>query len=437
MNKLLAVIRREYIAGVRTRSFLISTLLGPVLMIGISVLPVLIMSKLGSGTTRIAVVDQTGRMYDRVRDHVTRDSGEATATNRNENTARNGVARARFQLEQADLVNNSIDETKRDLNRRVRKEELDAYIVLPQDVLENGKVEYYARNTSDVFAAERMRNRITSAVIEQRMSDAQIDQGRLAQLQRRVELDAIKVGGEGEQRDAGGSFWLAYAVGGLIYVMVLLYGNAVLAAVVEEKTTRVSEVLFSSIRPLPLLVGKILGVSLVALTQFLIWVLVSVLLGLYGAGAMAASGGELSLPRIAPEIYIYIILFFLVGYFVYSTCYALVGSMVTTSQEGTGMAMPITFMFVIAFILTTPVIRNPNSTFSLLMSIIPFFSPIIMLLRIMTETPPFWQIALSLLIGFASVVGLMWLAARVYRTGMLMYGKRATIPEVMRWVRQS
>ncbi len=101
------------------------------------------------------------------------------------------------------------------------------------------------------------------------------------------------------------------------------------------------------------------------------------------------------------------------------------------------MAMPITFMFVIAFILTTPVIRNPNSTFSLLMSIIPFFSPIIMLLRIMTETPPFWQIALSLLIGFASVVGLMWLAARVYRIGMLMYGKRATIPEVMRWVRPS
>jgi len=435
MNKLLAVVKREYLEGVRTRSFLITTMLGPLLMLGISVLPVMVMSRIGGGTTRIAVVDQTNQMYERVRDHITRDNAEATANRRNERTTRGGVSGARYELEQVALANNSLEETKRNLSERVRRGELNAYVVIPPNVLENGKVEYYARNTSDVFTAERMRNRITSAVVEQRMSDAQIDQGRLAELQRRVEIDAIKVDGEGERRDSG-SFWLAYIVGGVIYAMVLLYGNAVLSSVVEEKTTRVSEVLFSSIRPLPLLAGKLLGVSLVALTQVIVWVLVSVLLSLYGAGALVASGAEFTLPRIRPEVYVYLILFFLVGYFVYSTCYALVGSMVTTAQEGTGMAMPITFMFVIAFVLTTPVISNPNSSFSVLMSLIPFFSPIIMLLRIMTETPPFWQIALSLLIGFASIVGLMWIAARVYRTGMLMYGKRATIPEVMRWVRQ-
>ena len=446
MNKLLAVIKREYLERVRTRSFLVSTLLGPLLMVGLTMLPVLVMTRLGS-TTRIAVVDQTGRVYDRVRDRfmhddagaaaATREDDDAAANRGNRGAVRRSGVRDRYRVEQAAIVNNSLQETKRQLNERVRKGELDAYIVLPPNILSDGKAEYYARNTSDVITVERLRNRLTRAVIEQRMSDAHIDQERIAELQRRVEMEAVKVREEDEQRDSGGSFWLAYIVGGIIYATVLLYGNAVLSAVVEEKTTRVSEVLFSSIRPFPLLLGKLLGVSLVALTQLGIWLLASVLLSLYGAGMLMASGAEFSLPRIAPEVYVYLILFFLVGYFVYSACYALVGSMVTTTQEGTGLAMPITFMFVLAFILTTPVIRNPNSTFSVLMSLIPFFSPIIMLLRIMTETPPFWQIALALLIGFATAACLIWLSARIYRIGMLMYGKRATIPEVMRWVRQA
>jgi ABC-2 type transport system permease protein len=125
------------------------------------------------------------------------------------------------------------------------------------------------------------------------------------------------------------------------------------------------------------------------------------------------------------------------GYFIYATLYALVGSMVTTSQEGGQVAMPVLFMLIIGFYLSFNIIRNPSSPLAFWTSMIPFFSPITMLVRIVSQTPPFWQIALSLVIGFATVVGLMWLAARIYRIGMLMYGKRATIPEVMRWVRQA
>jgi ABC-2 type transport system permease protein len=136
-------------------------------------------------------------------------------------------------------------------------------------------------------------------------------------------------------------------------------------------------------------------------------------------------------------VFVYFALFFLLGYFIYATIYVLLGSMVTTTQEGGMLAMPIILLLVIGFYMAFPVIQRPDSSFAFWASMFPFFSPITMLVRIVTKTPPFWQIGLSLLIGFATVILLTWLAARVYRIGMLMYGKRATIPEVWRWVRES
>jgi ABC-2 type transport system permease protein len=137
------------------------------------------------------------------------------------------------------------------------------------------------------------------------------------------------------------------------------------------------------------------------------------------------------------SVYFYFILFFLLGYFVYSTLYAMVGSIVTTPQEGGQLAMPIVLVLVIAFYFFLPVSRNPDSDFAFWISLVPFFAPIAMLVRIVTQTPPFWQIALSLFIGFSTVAFLTWLTSRIYRIGMLMYGKRASIPEIVRWVRQS
>ena len=179
--------------------------------------------------------------------------------------------------------------------------------------------------------------------------------------------------------------------------------------------------------------GKLIGVSLVALTQFAIWGVALVGLGAY----FAAKGMAVSFPRIPAGVFAYLVLFFLLGYFIYATIYALVGAMVTTAQEGGQVALPVILLLVIGFYLAFPVIRSPNSGFAFWVSMVPFFSPITMLVRVVTQTPPVWQILLSLLIGAATVVLLIWLAARIYRTGMLMYGKRATLPEVWRWVRQA
>src|SRR5437870_8786135 len=184
-------------------------------------------------------------------------------------------------------------------------------------------------------------------------------------------------------------------------------------------------------RSFPLMMGKLIGVSFVALTQLGIWAMA--FLGI----SVWAAGSSITKPHISPVLFFYFVLYFLMGYFIYATVYAVVGSMVTTTQEGGQLALPVVLMLVAGFYLSFSIIRSPNSSLAFWASMFPFFAPITMLVRIVTETPPFWQILLSLTIGFATVVGLVWLTSRIYRVGMLMYGKKASIPEVWRWVRQA
>jgi ABC-2 type transport system permease protein len=147
--------------------------------------------------------------------------------------------------------------------------------------------------------------------------------------------------------------------------------------------------------------------------------------------------GDVVIPQLPGSFFIYFFLFFVLGYFIYASLYVLIGSMVSTAQEGGQLAMPVIFLLMAGLYMAFPVIRAPNSSFAIWVSMMPFFAPIVMIVRIVSQTPPLWQILLSLGIGAGTVVLLLWLASRIYRIGMLMYGKRATIPEVMRWIRQS
>ncbi|MCA1555452.1 MAG: ABC transporter permease, partial [Acidobacteria bacterium] len=314
--------------------------------------------------------------------------------------------------------------------------ELGVYIVLPEKILEEGRAEYYGRNVSDVITTTQLRHSLNRAIVEQRLSEANIDRDRVRQLSKEIKMETTKVSESGLERDSGGGFGLAMFIGIFIYMAILMYGQVILSSVVEEKTTRVSEVLFSSVRPFHLMAGKLIGVALVAITQYVIWAVLFGAFALYGVGMLAASGMDVPLPNVPLSFIVYGLLFFIVGFLMYATIYVLVAAMVTTEKEAGQMAMPVIFLSVISIYMAFPVIRSPNSSFAFWVSIAPFFSPITMLVRIVTETPPFWQIALSLGIGLATVVFFVWVAARIYRVGMLMYGKSASIPEVLRWLRQ-
>ncbi|HEV2704892.1 MAG TPA: ABC transporter permease, partial [Pyrinomonadaceae bacterium] len=419
MNKFLAVVKREYIQRVRTKMFIVATVLGPVMMALFTVVPAILTNMKTGGPVRIAIVDETGVLYEQVREAIltgrqdeeeeepTGDAAAASAANENsmERMRRTGAkAEAGYDVRQVALGGETVEAVKRRLDEQVKRDELDAYLILPADLLQQGEARYYSRNTGDVFTRGQLEDRLTRAVRNQRMAVNNISPALMGAINKPVKLRAARAGDESEREDKGQGFVMVFVVGFLIYMTILMYGQLVLAAVIEEKETRISEVLFSSIRSFPLMMGKLIGVSLVALTQLLIWGLAFALFALYGAGMLAAGGVEFSMPDIPASFILYFFLFFLLGYFIYATIYALVGAMVTTAQEGGQVALPVILLLVIGFYLAFPVIRSPNSGFAFWVSMVPFFLPITMLVRVVTQTPPVWQILLSLFIGVATVV---------------------------------
>jgi ABC-2 type transport system permease protein len=445
MRKFLAVVKREYVQRVRTKFFVVATILGPLLMAGFTVVPALMFSIKAGGPTRLAIVDQTGKMYGRVAKELIsgKDQRSDNTTRRvpgqvpgGPNDPKQQISQAgqmikgSFAVEEARLGDRPLDEARRSLEVRIRDRELDGYVVLPANLLKDGQPEFRARNTADLFTKETIQSAINRAVRGQRLVDAGIDEKTVAKASEPVDLKTIEAGGKESKGEA--SFFLVFGLGLLIYMSVLLYGQFVLGAVIEEKETRIAEILFSSMRSFPLMMGKLIGVSLVALTQLGIWAAAFSIFSLWAAG-----GSSITLPHIPPMVFVFFILYFLMGYFIYSTVYAVVGSMVTTTQEGGQLALPVVLLLVAGFYLSFNIIRSPNSSLAFWASMVPFFAPITMLVRIVTETPPLWQILLSFGIGIATIVGLIWLASRIYRIGMLMTGKKATIPEVWRWVRQA
>src|SRR5713226_9254655 len=445
MKKFLAVVKREYIQRVRTNFFVVSTILGPVMMAAFTVVPALMFTIKAGGPTRLAIIDQTGKLYERVaKDLVSGKDrrGRSGApeppmqppigpSDRKEQINQAGkLIKESFAVEEVHLGNRSLEEVTKDLEARILSRNLDGYVLLPPNLLKDGQPEFRARNTADPFTRDTVESAISRAVRGQRLVDAGIKEEAVEKASQPVDLKTIEAGGKESKGEA--SFFFVFGLGLLIYMSVLLYGQLVLGAVIEEKETRIAEILFSSIRSFPLMMGKLVGVSLVALTQMGIWAAAFLIISAWVVG-----GSSITLPHIPPIVFVYFSLYFLMGYFIYSTVYAVVGSMVTTTQEGGQLAMPVVLMLIAGFFLSFNIIRSPNSSLAFWASMFPFFAPITMLVRIVTETPPLWQILLSLGIGAATIVGLVWVASRIYRVGMLMTGKKATIPEVWRWVRQA
>jgi ABC-2 type transport system permease protein len=446
MKKLWTIVKREYLTRVNSKAFIFSTILGPIVMAAFVVVPVLIAMIDTGEVTRIAIVDHTGRIYDRVRESIT-NSGDGSrftglpmdmSQSPKERASQAGVATtADFEVEKVEPAGRALEDLKRELNERVRREELDGYILIPADVFTGKKAEYYGRNVGDFITSIRIEEGLSSAVNEQRLADAGVDHEVLRELSKRVIVDTFKVSEEREIQDSGEGFFLVLGVGFLVFIMILMYGGAVLSAVIEEKETRIAEVLFSSVRAFPLMLGKLVGVSLVALTQFAIWGLIIGGFSLFGVATLQRQGVDLPMPPVSATNVACFLLFFLLGFFMYASVYAVIGAIVTTYDESQGFLMVAIVPLILSFYLVFPVVRSPESTVAFWASIIPLSSPVIMPVRIVSQAVPFWQIGLSLLTCFGMAILLTWLAARIYRIGMLMYGKRATIPEVWRWLRQA
>jgi ABC-2 type transport system permease protein len=440
VRKLFAIIRHEYLKRVRSFGFIFTTVLGPLLLAATFIVPVLI-AFIQPSPPRIAVLDQSNQLYESLSSAVTEHHGWSTGgLNVSTPVIRPGVSTqgfdlATFKLERAELPALSFEESKQELSRRVRANQIEGFLIIPADVLQTGRVEYFGRNSGDPISNEQFDDYVRRAIIEQRLARAGVNRIQLQEVTSNIVTNRVQLTQSGEEKTTNAAFYQIIGLGLLLFITLISYGGMMLTAVSQEKESRLAEILFSSVRSFTLLLGKLIGVSLVAFTQWTIWLTAFAVFAAYGVAAISSQGTKIELLILPFSFFVYLVAFFLVGYFIFATIYAVLGAMVSEQDESSGLGLFATTPLMIAFSMSMPVMRSPNSWMATIGSFVPFLSPILMPIRIIAQTPPLWQILLSLLIGIVTILVLLRFAAIVYHTGMLMYGKKITVPEIIRWAR--
>jgi ABC-2 type transport system permease protein len=426
MNRILAILKREYLTRVKKKSFVIFTILGPVLMALLMGLPTVMMMLSPDVQQKLAMVDKHGGFagpFDRALADFTL-----------------GDDRPRYLLERIEPGAGDLEEIRRTLNQRVLDGALDAYLVVNQEYDEEGGIKYFARSIS-FNEQQRMDGALYKVVLDLRLaaSDSGLDSDALKNLTREAELSVVEVTEGGEEKEKSEEarligFFVNYAFIFLFYLMFVLWGVAIMRGVIEEKSSRIVEVLLSSVTPFQLMMGKVVGISLVSLTQMIVYALSGAAFFIYGSSHQTLRP---LLEGLSLSMFGYMILFFVLGYFLYATLYAAVGAICNTDQEAQQAQMPIILLLVAVITTVFFFINNPTSMAAQVVSLIPFFTPFIMMVRTNTVTPPFWQIALSVVLLIGTNVLMVWLAGKIFRVGILMYGKRPGPLEILRWMRRS
>ena len=437
LEKIALIVRREFMERVRTKSFIIGTVLGPLLLLAVITVPILMSTLAPDKALKMAVVDETGSIYadlDRgLSSDAEQDFLKAPRARRGQEAPAERARR--YQLEEARVGPEGREALLASLSRRVESKDLDAYLVVPSGLLE-GKAEptYYGRTVSEIVTLRRIDRVLTDVVIARRLTSQGIAPERVQEMTRGFELQTVKIGAGGRQSRRGFAEeyigTMVYAM--FIYTSVIMYGSALARSLIEEKMNRIVEVLLSSVTPFQLMAGKIVGIGAVGLAQFLIWVASA-----FGAYQMRGSFGSNQeiFSVIAPESLAWFVLYFVLGYFVYSALFCIVGAMCTSEQEAQSAQMPVVLLIVVPLIFAMAFVRQPGGPASVVMSHVPFFSPIVMFMRLQLLPPPAWEVALNVAALLATIAACVWVAGRVFRVGILMTGKRATIPEIVRWIR--
>jgi ABC-2 type transport system permease protein len=443
--KLWAVIRREFLERVQTRAFVIGCLLGPVFIAGVLFLPAYLALRnvRVAGTSSLIVIDATGTgLGARLRTTLTTPASAPTASTSASNievrvTAPNEIAAAESLATKAVIAKT-----------------VDGYVVLDERTLRGQRARYAGRKATAVGDMRRLEQALRQSALAQRLATANVNPSLVDSLsQSRLVLESERLTEQGRGSDASrrANLMFAGAVAFLLYMSMILYGQMVLRGVLEEKTTRVAEVVVSSVSPDTLLAGKVIGVGAVGLAQQIIWIVATLYLGSLlapmlmrmapppgqMAGADAANVPAMSMPDVHVGSLLVILAFFILGYGLYASIHAAVGAMVNSDQEAQQALAPVMVLIVSSAIFIQPVMLNPSNTVARVASMFPFSAPIIMPLRMGLVPVPAWELAVAILGLAVAVVGVIFLAARIYRVGLLMYGKRPSLGELARWVRQA
>jgi len=431
MNKILLIIQREYLSRVKKRSFLVITFLVPALLIGMIILVGFLTNKGSDKITKVTVIDESG------------------------------IFASKFK--NSEVINFSISgQNLAEAKNETLKEDAGYLLVIPKNI-KTGQPEIFSKRGPGLLILDNIQSQMNDILRAKMLADAGINQETLDNIKPDIDIISKEISPEGEKdSSAGAAYGVGFAAAVLIYMSLFIYGAQVMRGVIEEKTTRIIEVIISSVKPFQLMMGKIIGIGLVGLTQFLLWiVLLTTLTTVAGKmfmpqnpvkteqvsgkhtttmaeqpnpGNPAMIGAVKALQTI-PFGYIFtcFMVYFLGGYMLYSALFAAVGSAVDNDTETQQFMFPITLPLLFTYILSFSfIINNPDSTLAIWLSMIPFTSPIAMMVRIPFGVPD-WQLFLSIALLVAGFIFTTWVAARIYRVGILMYGKKASYRELVKW----
>lgn len=425
-NKIWTIIQHEYMIKLKSRGFLLGTILAPlgiVLVYGI-IIAVAIFSQ-GQTSKKIAILDYTGEIGNEL---VARDSSKFFITNKSEN----------------------------ELNQEILDKTLDGYLVLNKDFIHTGEANVYTSGGGGLGFINSIEKNAEDIIVNKRLNEIGADKSIIELVNRGVSITTKKVTEQGTKDDYSEVLaMLGYVLGFMIYGLMFTYGSFVMRGVIEEKANRIIEVIASSARPFEIMFGKVVGIGAIGLTQVLFWIIILIILFAAGGSiaTMFISGADMSSMSgmaneqvsqnqiihffnnfsISPWVIIAFIFYFLSGYFIYSSLFAAVGSAVDQEQDASQLSMPVTLPILIPIMFIPNVMSNPDGMISTVLSLIPFFTPILMIARIAASEVPFWQISLSIVLVIATFLACLWFASKIYRVGILMYGKKPTFKDIVKW----
>lgn len=407
------IARRELLERLRTPWFIVVTLLGPLLMVALVVIPV-VLGRVGDQTARVQIVDKSGKLGEPLR------------------------AALVAEKWRADVVPADTDE--KELRARIREDRIDGYLIVSAEAPTGGTYVYKGDNASAEHIMRSLNKVIYAVVLASRSKALDIADDKMTQLLAPVDFTTRHSTGEegGDESSGLAAFLVGYVVMFVLYIAIVLYAVNVLRSVVQEKTNRVVEIMVAASKPRALMLGKILGVGAVGLLQVTLWAVMGVvtinqrgaLLGMFGVDA----GGWSVPPMDAADVAV-ILIYFLLGYFFYASIYAAVGAMVSSEQEAQQVQAPVAMLLVIPVLCVQLVSGNPRGTAAQVLTLIPFSSPVLMPMRWLLGGATTLDLVMSLAILVASTLVTARIAARIYRTGILLYGKRPGLREILRWLR--
>jgi ABC-2 type transport system permease protein len=433
MRNMLLIMKREYLERVRKKSFLLMTVLVPALMGAAIWIPIKFATKNSLEQRTIAIVAPSQPLADAVKTQLleTVSREDDPLASEGENAAANKkIGVSPYTVRTSITIT---DQEKQDLRNQVNDGRLSGFLWISPESLKDRKFTYFSKDSTNFSEQVSLQSALRVALTQQDLAGHGLKDQEIKDVLKPVSVDAIRVEKGKESKSSGFSlFLLSFMMVMLLYVTVLIYGIAVMRSVIEEKGSRIMEVMLSSVTPRDLMGGKIIGVGAVGLTQIAIWIGLSLALSTPAVVAFKSMAGGVHIPIWS---IVFFAVFFLLGYLLYSSLYAAIGAMVNSEQEAQQVQFVVMMPLIFAIAIVQVVIQHPSSQLAVWLSMIPFCAPMLMFVRILIETPPWWQIALCITLLVGTIWGLLILCAKIYRVGILMYGKRPTLPELLKWLK--